>query len=120
MAIDQRPTLTEILAHDFFVCGPFPATISNSTMTQIPDYRRVSIRASLRNFNQVKADCGIVEVDVIESKLLHVVLEDVAEESEKGDQKGIDREVREALQPGSPISELLRFVSLLFEIQFQN
>lgn len=60
-APEQRPTLAQILEHDFFTSGPFPASISPSSLNNTPDYRHMSIRAAHRNFKAVKMQCGIVE-----------------------------------------------------------
>ncbi|KAL8292670.1 hypothetical protein RQP46_001282 [Phenoliferia psychrophenolica] len=130
---DQRPTLSDILAHPFFLTGPFPPSISPSCMTTPPDYRQMSIRSSHRNFLAVKRLCGIVDVDpaapaTVAPPRSNVTLGAVAEEDEEeppapvarsppvlvaakgtaSDAKGMESEVRQALQPGSPISELLR------------
>ncbi|ORY92413.1 hypothetical protein BCR35DRAFT_297802 [Leucosporidium creatinivorum] len=58
---DQRPTLHEILQHDFFTTGPFPPSISPASMDSVPDYRQMSVRASHRNFRSVMRRCGIEE-----------------------------------------------------------
>ena len=157
---DKRPTLAEILAHDFFLCGPFPPTISTSAMTSSPDYRKISVRASHRNFANVKMECGIVDVDPrlpastsaaiastssdvasssavrnqrIKSTVLNLVGEEEEEVAVTSQQEvkmeglemlgaakevtGMEKEVREVLQPGSPISELLRSVLRLIPLQ---
>ena len=102
-------------------------------MTTPPDYRQMSIRSSHRNFLAVKRLCGIVDVDPAEVTAAapprtNVALGVVAEEEEEelastvvrppvaivaakgtaSDAKGMESEVRQALQAGSPISELLR------------
>ena len=58
---DQRPTLSQILQHDFFVTGPFPLAIPPTAMTLVPDFRHLSVRRSHANFREVKATCGIAE-----------------------------------------------------------
>ncbi|KAK4705480.1 hypothetical protein P7C70_g731, partial [Phenoliferia sp. Uapishka_3] len=136
---DQRPTLSEILAHSFFLTGPFPPSIAQSCMTTPPDYRQMSIRASHRNFRAVKRQCGIIDVEtpaavVVPSSRSNVELgvvreeEDELAEVEVGEEvkvvkspvkvaarpattneaRGMEKEVRQVLQPESPISDLLR------------
>lgn len=61
---DQRPTLSQILQHDFFLTGPFPLAIPPTAMSLIPDFRHLSVRRSHANFLQVKAQCGIVEPEL--------------------------------------------------------
>lgn len=116
---DKRPTLTEILQHPFFSCGPFPASIPPTAMDSTPDFRNVSIRASHRNFVAAKKECGISEDQPV--VIAKVVLPPVVEETEVvqskrrdsgGASRGMEKEVREVLQPNSPISELLRYVIL--------
>jgi serine/threonine protein kinase len=58
---DQRPTLVEIIAHDFFTSGPFPASISRNAFNLPADYRHMPIRAAHRNFRAVKIRAGIIE-----------------------------------------------------------
>ena len=113
-------------------------------MASTPDYRKISIRASHRNFANVKMECGITAtppvVDTVSSshadsaaateRVKNTVLDRVREEVEEvdvaGQQEvrmegvemlgaakevnGMEKEVREVLQPGSPISDLLKYV----------
>lgn len=118
---DKRPTLVDILNHKFFVCGPFPPCIVSSATDADVDYSQISIRASHRNFCAVKLQCGISEpvavrvpLGVVEEEVetVDVKMEDVGEAVVQKQTRGIEREVREVLQPGSPISELLRYVRL--------
>ena len=132
---DQRPSLNDILVDPWFLSGPFPPSILTTSLTHIPDYRQMSIRAAHRNFRAVKKSCGIVDVELstapvvsivelpLRSKPLPALLEEdevdtgvipvptvavvIATEKEA---RGMEKEVREALQPGSPICELLRYV----------
>ncbi|KAM0787439.1 hypothetical protein ACM66B_003519 [Microbotryomycetes sp. NB124-2] len=57
---ENRPTLAAILDHTWFKSGPFPAAIPTQAMHGAPDYRKISARASLRNFEAVKASSGLV------------------------------------------------------------
>lgn len=141
---ELRPSLTDILAHDWFTTGPFPLSIDKDSMNSIPDFRSMSIRASHRNFRTVKKLCGIVEVvgmvvntrdEVVQLQQvslppLQVVREEDEEEvveivvvgvkevqkvvtalATTKEARGMEKEVREVLQPGSPICELLRYVT---------
>lgn len=134
---DQRPTLSDILAHSFFLTGPFPASINPSCMSTPPDFRQMSIRSSHRNFRAVKRLCGIEdeptetpaeaaasrtnaalgvvaeeEEDELDDKVAVPPPAIVAAKATVSDAKGMESEVRQVLQPGSPISELLRCVHL--------
>lgn len=87
---DQRPTLAEILQHTFFTSGPFPASISPSSMNAPPDYRHMSIRSAHRNFAAVKMMCGIVEpvegaatAPAVQQKTTAAPLQAVTEEEEE-------------------------------------
>lgn len=131
--LELRPTLGSILQSPFFSCGPFPASLSTGGMEYAPDYRNVSIRASGRNFEAVKLQAGIIPgklalsqpiVKVVVETELAVVPEeeevermdvDLVREAEVvvGARRGMEKEVREVLQPGSPISDLLRLVLII-------
>ena len=174
----SRPTLAEILAHPWFVTGPFPARVSTRATDParvdglLDEWRRMSKRSAADNFRRCKRRAGIVEVEgaaaagaatqgsgagpqhgqgapEMVSQALPVVVEapesepepeaeaeraaavDEAQEqqprrptrmlrlSEERDAKGrVEKEVRHATAPESPISELLRCVSLLFPYLF--
>jgi serine/threonine protein kinase len=126
---EHRPSLTDVLAHDWFISGPFPPSISTSSLTAPPDYRQMSIRASHRNFAAVKKQCGVTEaptmtlLPVVEKAALAAVAEEAEQATIAGmsrmaldgpavvtEVRGMEKEVRDVLQPGSPISDLLRSV----------
>ncbi|GAA5838041.1 hypothetical protein JCM9279_004110 [Rhodotorula babjevae] len=160
----SRPTLAQILAHPWFVTGPFPARVSTRATDPsrvdglLDEWRRMSKRSAADNFRRCKRRAGIVEVEggaatstaamqgssagqqqaqgapEMVSQALPVVVEApesepepeaeraaaVEEEqprrptrmlrlSEERDAKGrVEKEVRQATAPESPISELLR------------
>ncbi|KAK4053369.1 Cell cycle serine/threonine-protein kinase cdc5/MSD2 [Microbotryomycetes sp. JL201] len=56
---ENRPTLSAILDHAWFKSGPFPSAIPVQAMHGVPEYRKISARASLRNFEAVKASSGL-------------------------------------------------------------
>ncbi|KAK4048367.1 Cell cycle serine/threonine-protein kinase cdc5/MSD2 [Microbotryomycetes sp. JL221] len=60
---DERPSLQAILNHEWFTTGPFPPSIPNQAMNTAPDWRKMSNRTSLRNFENAKVEAGIVVVD---------------------------------------------------------
>ncbi|KPV75147.1 uncharacterized protein RHOBADRAFT_53167 [Rhodotorula graminis WP1] len=156
----SRPSLAQILAHPWFVTGPFPARVSSRATDPsrvdgvLDEWRRMSKRSAADNFRRCKRRAGIVEVEgpvasssgqrhahaapEMVSQALPVVVEApeseperepereataaaaVEEEqprrptrmlrpSEERDAKGrVEKEVRHATAPESPISELLR------------
>ncbi|GAA5917827.1 hypothetical protein JCM8208_000784, partial [Rhodotorula glutinis] len=152
----SRPTLAQILAHPWFVTGPFPARVSTRATDPtrvdglLDEWRRMSKRSAADNFRRCKRRAGIVEVEgaavasqqqvqaapEMVSQALPVVVEAPESEpeveverapaaveeheqprrptrmlrlSEERDAKGrVEKEVRQATAPESPISELLR------------
>ncbi|SCV67638.1 BQ2448_5249 [Microbotryum intermedium] len=73
---NERPTLGQILQHDFFVTGPFPASVTPASLTSVPDHRHMSIRSAHRNFRAVKAQAGLTEQ--VEAEMLEVHAVEVA------------------------------------------
>ncbi|GAA5877695.1 hypothetical protein JCM3774_006644 [Rhodotorula dairenensis] len=171
----DRPTLSEILAHPWFVTGPFPSRISTRALDPeravglCDEWSRMSKRHAWENFRKVKRAAGVVEVEgtgvgpaaakpssqqhlapETVSQALPIVAEAVEEDAavlaaagtrgadglgapttaagapqgglkrtkstmrivraeEEKDAKGrVEKEVRAATAPESPISELLR------------
>ncbi|GAA5928413.1 hypothetical protein JCM10213_005729 [Rhodosporidiobolus nylandii] len=155
----ERPTLGDILAHPWFVTGPFPSRISpRATDPQrakelMEEWRYMTKRQARENFRRVKRRAGIVEIEEeppvvvpqqqqqmqpptpgrqLVSQALPAVAEAPEEEmedlrlddrpgeerrrptrmvkrEEERDAKGrVEKEVRAATAPESPISELLR------------
>jgi hypothetical protein len=110
--------------------GPFPSCIPRTTLDFEPDFKYLSRRDSYTNFRKVhkaasaweasdKAGDAAQSGDAGASQAIQDLnLEDVklkkvqkVERTEVGEQqKGVEREVRQALEPGSPISDLLRCV----------
>ncbi|KDE05567.1 PLK/PLK1 protein kinase [Microbotryum lychnidis-dioicae p1A1 Lamole] len=73
---NERPTLGQILQHDFFVTGPFPASVTPASLTVVPDHRNMSIRSAHRNFRAVKARAGLTEQ--VEAEMLEANAAEVA------------------------------------------
>ena len=65
----ERPTLSEILAHPWFVTGPFPSRISTRALDPEravglgEEWSRMSKRHAWDNFRKVKRAAGVVEVE---------------------------------------------------------
>lgn len=65
----DRPTLSEILAHPWFVTGPFPSRISTRALDPEravglgEEWSRMSKRHAWDNFRKVKRAAGVVEVE---------------------------------------------------------
>lgn len=57
----QRPSLSEILLHPFFLSGPFPAYIPSSALTHPPDFSYLTQRQSERHFRDAKRRMGLDE-----------------------------------------------------------
>ncbi|GAA5968768.1 hypothetical protein JCM11641_000725 [Rhodosporidiobolus odoratus] len=164
----ERPTLAEILAHPWFITGPFPSRVSPQATDpsrageMVEEWRYMTKRQARENFRRVKRRAGIVEVEEaapvptsaepapststsvappvtervehpkaaqLVSQALPVVAEApepeerrresgegegrkqprmVKREEEKEAKGRIEKEVRKATAPESPISELLR------------
>lgn len=65
----DRPMLSEILAHPWFVTGPFPSRISTRALDPeravglCDEWSRMSKRHAWENFRKVKRAAGVVEVE---------------------------------------------------------
>ncbi|GJN88942.1 hypothetical protein Rhopal_001913-T1 [Rhodotorula paludigena] len=146
----SRPSLAQILAHDWFTTGPFPSRVSTRALDPLAaermcdEWRWMTRREAREHFAGVKRRSGFVEPapeaeggeegkalgrwEAV-SQALPVVAEapgaeeEEAEEdegrkrrptrmvraSEEKEAKGrVEKEVRQATAPESPISELLR------------
>ncbi|KWU46227.1 Pkinase-domain-containing protein [Rhodotorula sp. JG-1b] len=151
----ERPTLSEILAHPWFVTGPFPSRISTRALDPEravglgEEWSRMSKRHAWDNFRKVKRAAGVVEVEGTgvgpaaptdsqqqqqqqsqQQEQQHVpqmsmpgalplqsaikrsksTMRIVRAEEEKDAKGRVEKEVRSATAPESPISELLRYV----------
>ncbi|GAA6047057.1 hypothetical protein JCM3770_004175 [Rhodotorula araucariae] len=151
----ERPSLAQILAHPWFVTGPFPARVSTRATDPsradalVDEWRTMGKRQARDNFRRVKRRAGIVEIEGAGaavrprgdaggavSQALPVVAEAQPGEADEdepeaatagaGDEAGragtrmvrasderdakgrVEKEVRKATAPESPISELLR------------
>ena len=125
----NRPSTCEILQHEFTRTGTFPRSVPRSAMDFPPDYSNISPAQSARNFAYVQkisgasvvlADASVPSIPeedgfnvggqappeppaqvVVVSSGKSVVAHEIA----------IEREVKKVLEPGSPISELLKSAS---------
>ncbi|GAA6001143.1 CDC5/polo family serine/threonine-protein kinase [Rhodotorula paludigena] len=144
----SRPSLAQILAHDWFTTGPFPSRVSTRALDPLAaermcdEWRWMTRREAREHFAGVKRRSGFVEPapeaeggedakalgrwEAV-SQALPVVAEAPGAEEEEEDEgrkrrptrmvraseekeaKGrVEKEVRQATAPESPISELLR------------
>lgn len=95
----ERPTLDEILKHQWFIDGPFPAQIPVSSSESKPDFSHLTAAQSRRNFDIVHRRATGVESTTPphppRSEALGPSI--LAQE----------RDFKAAVEPGSPISALL-------------
>ncbi|SCZ93449.1 BZ3500_MvSof-1268-A1-R1_Chr6-3g08667 [Microbotryum saponariae] len=96
---NERPTLGQILQHDFFVTGPFPASVTPASLTLVPDHRNMSIRSAHRNFRAVKARAGLTEQ--VEAEMLEANAADVVA-VEKPSHRTVLATVHESAAPAPP------------------
>lgn len=117
----QRPTLHEIVDHEFFVRGPVPAYIPTSAHDSPPDFCHISRAASDANLRRLKR-YSLLDIDYsqlppttctsISPTLAPAV--NARNTSPATNSKNItvtiaqqEKEFQKAVQPGSPISALL-------------
>ncbi|KAF7426061.1 Cell cycle serine/threonine-protein kinase cdc5/MSD2 [Pleurotus ostreatus] len=121
---NDRPSLHEILDHPFFIQGLVPGYIPVTAQDGVPDFRHVTRAASEQNFIRLKRECMLDEDQQTSIKLPSKVIDNPAVEripnhvgvsvptSSLG--KSItsslaqqEKEFQKAVQPGSPIADLL-------------
>lgn len=125
----NRPSTCEILQHDFTCRGTFPRSVPSTAMDLAPDFAGISAAQSARNFAYVQKACGASVV--VTAALVPTIPEEdgfivagqappeppaqvVALSNGKSvvaQEVAIEREVKRVLEPGSPISELLKSAS---------
>lgn len=120
----SRPSADEILCHEFQYDGPFPRSIPRTAMDVAPDFSAISVNQSARNYQHVQKASGASLVPLTAATgTIHE-----GEEGATGalpeppaqvvalsngsnlvaQEMAIEREVKKVLEPGSPISELLK------------
>ncbi|GAA5849655.1 hypothetical protein JCM8547_000523 [Rhodosporidiobolus lusitaniae] len=72
----ERPSLAEILAHPWFVTGPFPSRVSPRAADPakagdlVEEWRYMTKRQARQNFKRVKRRAGIVEVEEAQEQVV--------------------------------------------------
>jgi serine/threonine protein kinase len=100
---EARPTLHDILDNPFFTAGAFPSFIPVNAKEVIPDFRHVSQTMSFANFNRCR------KASWLDEELQAEVSAAAAAKAPVGPSLAEqEREFQKAVQPGSPISALLR------------
>jgi cell cycle serine/threonine-protein kinase CDC5/MSD2 len=104
----KRPTLHQIIDHDFFIRGIFPPSIPISAHEYPPTFSSVTRQQSKANYARVRRatlldaeDTEIRTVDIVDSG-------SQLDAATAQQQQKQEREFHKAVQPGSPISVLLR------------
>ncbi|BEJ14590.1 hypothetical protein CspHIS471_0403570 [Cutaneotrichosporon sp. HIS471] len=96
----ERPTLEEILQHQWFLDGPFPSHVPVSSNDSSPDFSHITAAQSRRNFDNVhRRATGQPE----STTPPHPPRADALGPSILAQ----ERDFKAAVQPGSPISALL-------------
>ena len=124
----NRPSASEILSHEFQHCGPFPRTIPASATETAPDFSHLSTLQSSRNYAYVQKMTGASLSTSADSMSTPTIPEEDAVTTEttqppeppaqvvalssglnvSAQEMAIEKEVKKVLEPGSPISELLK------------
>ncbi|EPQ26898.1 uncharacterized protein PFL1_05533 [Pseudozyma flocculosa PF-1] len=124
----ERPTLVEIMNHPWFRCGPVPLYIPATATKGAPFLPPLSQQESLRNFELLKqqaqwnpdADKELDELAEDGEEAIEMLADEapaerkglrdelrMQEEAEENRER-MDREFQKAIEPGSPISALLK------------
>lgn len=112
----ERPTLHEIMNHAWFQAGTVPLSVPSSAVYNQPYIPELSEQESKRNFEQLKAEAHWVseeqEAAAAEAEA-HTLSCNAREElcnleAAEEDRDRLDRESQRAIDPGSPISTLLK------------
>jgi cell cycle serine/threonine-protein kinase CDC5/MSD2 len=106
---ELRPTLNEMLHHPWFTSGPIPSHVSSSALLTAPEYHEMTREEIKHNFYRVKRKAGVgqnLPLRVPKAETVETPQE-VGKEVERA-VKQQEAEYQTAIQPGSPISALLR------------
>ena len=107
----QRPTLHEIVDHQFFTQGPVPSYIPTSAHDSAPDFRHISKAASDSNLRRLRK-YALLDIDqnTIPPSGMPPSMPSGGMSASKSITNSIaqqEKEFQKAVQPGSPISALL-------------
>lgn len=128
LVAEQRPNLRDVLEHPFFTYGTVPAKLPNTAHDMPPDFRHITPSVSRSNLATLKQSALIDETDQIPNSLVGPSTSETsgslstapsgADISSKvrtapasassGALAQQEREFQKAVQPGSPISILLK------------
>ncbi|KAL7418900.1 Cell cycle serine/threonine-protein kinase cdc5/MSD2 [Cryptotrichosporon argae] len=99
---EQRPSLETVLAHPFFLDGPFPSHIPKSANDVPPDFRHISATQSRRNFERARAQARVgSKAPIVPARAMQTAAALGPSILQQ------ERDFRNAVQPDSPISALL-------------
>jgi polo-like kinase 1 len=113
----ERPTLIEIMNDPWFTCGPVPPYVPASATAGTPHDMPLSRHREdwVRNFETIKRASGFRddaddEAEEEEGGAVRRSAREERREQEKVEEERerLNKEVKKAVQPGSPISALLR------------
>ncbi|KAI0266184.1 Pkinase-domain-containing protein [Gloeopeniophorella convolvens] len=108
----QRPSLHDIVDHDFFTHGIVPGYVPVSARTSPPDFRHISRVVSQANLARLRQACQL-DGDVAPIALPQPPSSSASRDNEPPAPSASsslaqqEREFQKAVQPGSPISALL-------------
>jgi cell cycle serine/threonine-protein kinase CDC5/MSD2 len=125
---EQRPNLRDVLEHPFFTYGTVPAKIPSTSHDIPPDFRHITPNVSRSNLAKLKKFALIDEADQISNSLVEPSTSEapgslstapsgadisgkvrtVPAPASSGALAQQEREFQKAVQPGSPISVLLK------------
>jgi cell cycle serine/threonine-protein kinase CDC5/MSD2 len=128
LVAEQRPNLRDVLEHPFFTYGTVPAKIPSTAHDIPPDFRHITPSVSRSNLAKLKKFALIDEADQISNSLVESStsgtpgslstapsgadisskVRTVPAPASSGALAQQEREFQKAVQPGSPISILLK------------
>lgn len=109
----ERPSLHEIMDHPWFLAGTIPMSIPSSAVYHHPYIQALSEAESHANFAQLKAQAHWLteeqEAAQAAAQPPKSARQELSElEAAEEDRDRLDRESQQAINPGSPISTLLK------------
>ena len=125
---EQRPNLRDVLEHPFFTYGTVPAKLPSTAHDMPPDFRHITPSVSRSNLAKLKQSALIDEADQISNSLvgpsasensgslsttpsgadINDKVRTAPASASSGALAQQEREFQKAVQPGSPISILLK------------
>ena len=125
---ERRPNLRDVLEHPFFTYGTVPAKLPSTAHDAPPDFRHITPSVSRSNLAKLKKFALIDEADQISNSLVELTTSEppgslstapsgsdisgkvrtIPAPASSGALAQQEREFQKAVQPGSPISVLLK------------